>query len=88
MNKLDAVVTDKKAKKEILNPGKLYSLTKLQNYLGKKYKMPMERSLAIAQKLYENGYISYPRTNSEYLATNEKSKIKEILAGVKSWATP
>ncbi|MBR4420365.1 MAG: topoisomerase C-terminal repeat-containing protein [Clostridia bacterium] len=88
MNKLDAVVTDKKAKKEILNPGKLYSLTKLQNYLGKKYKMPMERSLAIAQKLYENGYISYPRTNSEYLATNEKSKIKEILAGVKSLGYP
>ena len=78
MNLLDAVVTDKKAKKEILNPGKLYSLTKLQNVLGKKHKMSMEKSLSIAQKLYENGYISYPRTNSEYLATNEKSKIKEM----------
>ncbi|MBQ3571338.1 MAG: DNA topoisomerase III, partial [Clostridia bacterium] len=62
MNKLDAIVTDKKAKKEILNPGKLYSLTKLQNLLGKKYKMSMEKSLAIAQKLYERGFISYPRT--------------------------
>lgn len=88
MNKLDAIVTDKKAKKEILNPGKLYSLTKLQNFLGKKYKMPMERSLAIAQKLYENGYISYPRTNSEYLATNEKGKIKEIISGVKGLGYP
>ena len=88
MNKLDAIVTDKKAKKEIFNPGKLYSLTKLQNFLGKKYKMPMEKSLAIAQKLYENGYISYPRTNSEYLATNEKEKIKEIIAGVKSLGYP
>ena len=88
MNKLDAVVTDKKAKKEILPPGKLYSLTKLQNFLGKKYKMPMERSLAIAQKLYENGYISYPRTNSEYLATNEKEKIREIIGGVKKLGYP
>ena len=88
MNKLEAVVTDKKAKKEILNPGKLYSLTKLQNFLGKKYKMPMEKSLAIAQKLYENGYISYPRTNSEYLATNEKGKIKEIIDGVKGLGYP
>ena len=72
MNVLEAVVTDKKSKKEILFPGKLYSLTKLQNFLGKKYKMPMEKSLSIVQKLYENGYVSYPRTNSEYLATNEK----------------
>ena len=88
MNKLEAIVTDKKAKKEVLNPGKLYSLTKLQNFLGKKYKMPMEQSLSIAQKLYENGYISYPRTNSEYLATNEKSKMREIIENVKKLGYP
>lgn len=88
MNKLDAVVTDKKSKKETLSAGKLYSLTKLQNYLGKKYKMPMEKSLAIAQKLYENGYISYPRTNSEYLATNEKSKIKQIISDIAKLGYP
>lgn len=84
MNALQAVVTDKKAKKEVVSAGKLYSLTKLQNHLGKKYKMPMERSLAIAQKLYENGYISYPRTNSEYLATNEKNKFKKIIGDIKN----
>ena len=78
-NKEQAIVIDKKVKKDILPPGKLYSLTKLQNYLGKKYKMPMDKSLSIVQKLYEEGYLTYPRTNSEYLATNEKGKIKEIL---------
>ena len=78
-NKETAVVIDKKVKKDVLNPPKLYSLTKLQNYLGKKYKMPMDKSLAIVQKLYEEGYLTYPRTNSEYLATNEKDKIKEII---------
>ncbi|MBR2385554.1 MAG: topoisomerase C-terminal repeat-containing protein [Clostridia bacterium] len=88
MNLLEAFVTDKKAKKEVLNPGKLYSLTKLQNVLGKKHKMSMEKSLSIAQKLYENGYISYPRTNSEYLATNEKGKIKEIISNVKNLGYP
>ena len=88
MNALEAVVTDKKSKKEILFPGKLYSLTKLQNFLGKKYKMPMEKSLSIVQKLYENGYVSYPRTNSEYLATNEKDKVKQIIAGVKKLGYP
>lgn len=78
-NKETAIVIDKKVKKDTLNPPKLYSLTKLQNYLGKKYKMPMDKSLAIVQKLYEEGYLTYPRTNSEYLATNEKEKIKEII---------
>ncbi|MBQ6702877.1 MAG: topoisomerase C-terminal repeat-containing protein [Clostridia bacterium] len=78
-NDAGAVVKSVKKKVETVSPGKLYSLTKLQNHLGKKYKMPMEKSLAILQKLYEEGYVSYPRTNSEYLATNEKSRIKSLL---------
>ena len=41
--------------------------------------MPMNESLAAAQSLYEKGFITYPRTNSEYLATNEKYKIKSII---------
>ncbi len=77
-----AIVTEKKKKKDTMAPGKLYSLSKLQNMLGKKYKMPMTESLEIIQKLYENGYVTYPRTNSEYLATAEKDKIKKILDGV------
>jgi DNA topoisomerase-3 len=43
----------------------------------------MAESLAIIQKLYEEGYLTYPRTNSEYLATAEKEKIKKILDGCK-----
>ena len=78
-NSLKAIVTNKKVKKDVLKPGKLYSLSKLQNFLGKKYKMPMTKSLAIVQKLYEEGYLTYPRTNSEYLATNEKDKVKKII---------
>ena len=79
-----AVVTDMKKKKTTLAPGKLYSLTKLQNFLGKKYKMSMDTSLKIVQDLYEKGYVTYPRTNSEYLATAEKDKIKKILSNVKN----
>ncbi len=78
-NSSGAYVTSKKTKKDVLKAGKLYSLTKLQNVLGKKYKMSMEKSLKIVQDLYERGYVTYPRTNSEYLATAEKSKIKSII---------
>ena len=74
-----AKVTDKKTKKDVLNPPKLFSLSKLQSLLGKKYKISMDQSLKIVQKLYEEGYLTYPRTNSEYLATTEKNKIKKII---------
>ncbi len=79
LNACEAVVTEKKKKKTTLQPGKLFSLSKLQNVLGKKYKMPMEESLKLTQELYEAGYITYPRTNSEYLAEQEKGKIKNII---------
>ena len=80
-NRTGAVVTGVKNKKDRLSAGKLYSLSKLQNVLGKKYKMSMQESLALVQGLYEKGYLTYPRTNSEYLATAEKDKIRQILAG-------
>ena len=79
LNAQEAVVTAKKSRKDTLKPPKLFSLSKLQSYLGKKYKMSMESSLAAVQKLYEAGYVTYPRTNSEYLATAEKDKIKKII---------
>ena len=87
-NAAGAYVLSKKTKKEKINPGKLFSLSKLQNLLGKKYKMSMADSLAIVQKLYEEGYLTYPRTNSEYLATNEKDKIRKIISNIKTIGYP
>lgn len=83
-----AVVKSIKKKKETLFPGKLYSLSKLQNVLGKKYKMSMAESLEIVQKLYEQGYLTYPRTNSEYLATAEQDKIRKIIYNCKNLGYP
>ena len=87
-NDTGAVVTSVESKKDTILPGKLYSLSTLQSFLGKKYKMSMADSLAIVQKLYEEGYLTYPRTNSEYLATAEKDKIKQILSGVSALGYP
>jgi len=87
-NACEAYVTSVKRKKDTVSPGKLYSLSKLQNVLGKKYKMSMAQSLAIIQKLYEEGYLTYPRTNSEYLATAEKDKIRKILENCKKLGYP
>ncbi len=87
-NKTGATVTAVKNKKDSLSPPKLFSLSKLQNLLGKKHKMSMQESLDIVQKLYENGYLTYPRTNSEYLATAEKGKIRDILKRVADLGYP
>ena len=87
-NGTGAVVTSVTSKNELIFPGKLYSLSTLQNVLGKKYKMSMADSLKIVQKLYEDGYLTYPRTNSEYLATAERDKVKAIIANVAKLGYP
>ncbi|MBO4983976.1 MAG: topoisomerase C-terminal repeat-containing protein [Clostridia bacterium] len=87
-NGVDAIVTSVTTKKSTLPPPKLFSLSKLQSYLGKKYKMSMDDSLTIVQKLYEDGYVTYPRTNSEYLATAEQGKIKTIISSIQKLGYP
>lgn len=87
-NSQTAVVTSVKTKKDTVSPPKLFSLSKLQSYLGKKYKMSMDDSLSVVQKLYEAGYVTYPRTNSEYLATAEQGKMKSIIASVSKMGYP
>ena len=87
-NSVGAVVTSSTSKKDTIHPGKLYSLSTLQNVLGKKYKMSMADSLKIIQKLYEEGYLTYPRTNSEYLATAEKDKMRSIIANISKLGYP
>lgn len=57
----------------------LFSLTTLQNTINKKYKIRNKAVLSAAQNLYEKGYITYPRTSSEYLASNSKDTVKEII---------
>ena len=87
-NAAGATVTSVESKTETILPGKLYSLSTLQSFLGKKYKMSMAESLAIVQKFYEEGYLTYPRTNSEYLATAEKDKMRTIISNVSKLGYP
>jgi len=79
-NHAGAVVQASDTDTKVLKPGKLYSLSKLQGVLGRKFKMSPKESLSIVQQLYEAGYVSYPRTNTEYLATAECDKINRIIS--------
>ena len=79
LNAYEGKVLDKETKRVKKQPSKLFSLSKLQSLLSKKYKMTFKESLDIIQKLYEQGFITYPRTNTEYLAEAEKGKVKSII---------
>lgn len=73
-------VEKKRVKKQ---PPKLFSLDTLQNKMFKEFKMSLDDTLKYLQKLYEGGFTTYPRTNTEYLADNEKEKIKSVVVAVK-----
>jgi len=68
----------KKTKNEL--PPLLHSLTTLQREANKLYGFSAQKTLQIAQKLYEeHKIISYPRTDSQYLAESNKPLVKEVL---------
>lgn len=56
----------------------LYSLPELQKKMGSMYGFEAGKTLAIAQKLYEERKIlSYPRTDSRYLSSDLKGELKK-----------
>lgn len=73
------IVEDIQIKEVKKQPKKLFSLDKLQNKLSKELKLSANESLKIIQSLYEKGLVTYPRTNTEYLADAEKDKVQKII---------
>ena len=72
-------VIDVKKSKFKIKPHKLMSLTDFRSEMNKKYGCSVSESSKIAQNLYEMGYITYPRTNSQYLSTKEGENVKKII---------
>lgn len=72
-------VVDVSSKDTVKNSPRLFSLSKLQGYCGKKLKLKPAETLSIVQRLYEMGLVTYPRTNTEFLSENEKDKVKNLI---------
>lgn len=60
-------------------PPKLFSLDTLQNKVAKEYKLSPSETLSLVQTLYLDGYVTYPRTNTEYMATAEKKSVGQLV---------
>lgn len=73
-------VLKQERKKEITQAPQFYKLTKLQGVLNKRYNIPLNKSMEVIEKLYNDDKIlSYPRTDSVVLA---EGQIKDLPAMV------
>lgn len=79
------VIDSIQKKKKEESPPKLYNLTDLQRECNKKYGLPAAKTLEIAQKLYEEfKFTTYPRTDSNHLATAQIPTFPNILNNLQS----
>ena len=75
--KTGKVVKYKKETKAETRP-KLYNLSGLQSAMSK-YGLDATQTLSVCQKLYEEGYLTYPRSDAIFLPTSLKGEVKGIL---------
>lgn len=78
-NSLGAKAKDKNTKEKVIPAPKLFSQSSLQNCLSKRFGFSPDTTLKLVQRLYEAGFVSYPRTPTEYMATAEQEKVKNII---------
>jgi DNA topoisomerase-3 len=71
-------------RKRTLAPPRLYDLTELQRHANRVYDFSANRTLEIAQSLYEKRkLISYPRTDSQYLSQDVAKTLGPVVATIR-----
>ena len=56
----------------------LFSLVSLQKHMNGKFNVKLDTVSSVADKLYQEGVLSYPRTESEYLGEDISGKMKYV----------
>ena len=79
------VVTKMKREKGRENPPLPYSLDTLQVEANKAYKMSPKKVLETVQELYEAKYVSYPRSDCNYIPAAQHSDAAKILPMLKKF---
>lgn len=73
-------VADVQRKEVSQEPPLLYDLTALQKEANGRYGFSADKTLSVAQSLYEKKVLSYPRTGSRYLSDDVFDKIPDRIA--------
>ncbi len=71
------LVSSKKEERVVKRP-KLFSMSTLQNEMNRVYKWNASKTLAETQKLYTGGWVTYPRTDTEYMQPAEKGFAQDV----------
>ena len=75
----NAVVIDVSKSKKSEKPPQLFDLTTLQRFCNQRFKYTADKTLGIAQKLYEKKLLTYPRTDSRFLSSDMEKTANELL---------
>ncbi|MFN8825906.1 MAG: DNA topoisomerase 3 [Planctomycetota bacterium] len=70
---------------ESLPPPLLYDLTQLQRDMNLRHGMSAQRTLEVAQELYERKLLTYPRTDSRHLSLDMVDTVRTTLAQLRAW---
>jgi DNA topoisomerase III len=70
---------------ESLPPPLLYDLTQLQRDMNLRHGLSAQRTLEVAQELYEKKVLTYPRTDSRHLSLDMVDPVRTTLAQLRAW---
>ena len=73
------IVTDIKKKPRTSNPKPPFTTSTLQQEASRKLRSSARQTMSIAQKLYENGFITYMRTDSTHLSDEAISGSRNVI---------
>lgn len=60
-------------------PPSLFSLSSLQMECNSRFGFTLKQTLDLVQKLYDNGYVTYPRSDSSYLTEDMEPVVNKVL---------
>ncbi|MGN5650486.1 DNA topoisomerase 3 [Bacillus sp. Brlt_9] len=80
-----ATVTNKDVIEQKVNPKELFDLSSLQREANKKFGFTMQKTLEVAQLLYDKYKVtSYPRTDSKYIMSSQVAELPQLLNPLKN----
>jgi DNA topoisomerase-3 len=79
INGKDGTVTDVASKTAYKEAPLLYSLSALQMDANELYGLTADQTLTAAQKLYDGGFTTYPRTDTQYLTEDMEQVVDRVL---------
>lgn len=86
LKETNVIVTEYKESTRKKKPKLLYNLTDIYKDAHAKLKINAETAKKHIQSLYEEGFITYPRSSSRHLPTEQVERVKEVMAALEKSA--